>query len=495
VFLELDGTGPQYAQLTRAIQNAIHDGRLGYGSRLPSTRILARELALSRTTVLAAYEQLRAEGYIDGRVGSGSYVAINRVAQPPDASAAAIAPPSRYARRARGLRNLLPAMQHYDMRYNLQYSNPLINPSLNEIWGRELAHAAAHTALEGIDPQGLPTLRQQICDYLARWRGLVVQPQDVLITSGAQQAFSLAARVLLDEGDTVVVEEPHYFGAYQAMAAHGAHLSMVRTDGEGLVCDELPAMAPRLVCVTPSHQFPSGATMSPSRRRDLLRYAAEKHCWILEDDFDGEFRYDAQPLAPLRSLTGAERVIYVGTFAKTLFHAARMGYIVLPPALRDDFVTAKYLNDFASPVIPQAALARFMESGGFERHLRSARKELRARRTEVVEGLRHHAWRYVDLVDSDAGMYVLAWLRDYDHAAAEELIALARSRGLGLHLASLHYAYPPPRPGLMLGFARLSVAALREAMQLLGQCLDDMNARRQRAAAASWCGAARFAVS
>ncbi|TPG44953.1 PLP-dependent aminotransferase family protein [Rhodanobacter glycinis] len=480
MFLELDGHGPHYAQLTRAMKTAILDGRMAAGSRLPPTRVLAHELELSRTTVLAAYEQLRAEGFIDGRVGSGSYVTNLPIASTQSPCEAEFTSPSRYVRRARLGHDLRPTRQQYKVRYNLLSTNPLINPALVDLWSRELARAATHTALEENSAQGLFALRQQVCDYLARRRGIRASPEDVLITSGAQQAFSLTARVLLDEDDTVVMEDPDYFAAYQAFAAHGARLRLVRTDADGLVCGELPAAPPRLVCVTPSHQFPGCSVLSLSRRLELLRYAADQSCWILEDDYDGEFRYDGRPLAALRSLDDGNRVIYVGSFSKMLFSTLRLGYMVLPAALRDDFVAAKYLCDSGCPGIEQAALAHFMENGGFERHLRRVRKELMARHHALIEGLRRYVGRRVDIVDSPAGMHVVAWLNGYGHARAEELVAHARTRGLGLYPMTWYVHQPPPRAGLLLGYGRLSTTALHEAMQLFGQCLDEMDAGSDR---------------
>jgi GntR family transcriptional regulator/MocR family aminotransferase len=477
MFLELDGHGPHYAQLMRALKSAILDGRLATGVRLPPTRELARELELSRTTVLAAYEQLRAEGFIEGRTGSGSYVAPLQINPPLLPARQTVEPPSRYAQRGRLVRIPGIASKHRGLRYELQYGHSLINPALNGLWGRELARAAIYTPPETVYLQGSPALRKQICDYLAHRRGIRTSPEQVLIVAGTQQAVTIAARVLLDEGDAVVLEEPHYFGMYQALAAHGARICAVRTDDDGLVCAELPQVSPRLVCVTPSHQFPSGAVLSLPRRLELLRYAEKHQCWILEDDYDGEFRYDAHPLAALRSLDEGDRVIYVGTFSKVLFHTLRLGYVVLPVALVEDFANAKYFSDGASPGIEQDALAHFMEDGGFERHLRLARKELQARREVLIEGLRRHAGERVEIVDSPAGMHVVAWLRGYDHARAEALIELARERGLGLYSMAPHYLNPPPRPGLLLGYCGLPVTALREAMQLFGQCLDDMDAR------------------
>jgi GntR family transcriptional regulator/MocR family aminotransferase len=477
VFLILDGTGPQYAQLSRAMKTAILDGRIGIGSRLAPTRELAQELGLSRTTVLAAYEQLRAEGFIDARVGSGSYVArlqTIRAARPLERS---ITPPSRYAHRARRVQDKKIAMLHNGLRYNLQYGNPLVNPTLSEAWGRELARAAAYTPTNDIRSQGSLALREQVCAYLARRRGVQALPENVLIVSGAQQAFSLTARVLLNEGDPVVLEDPHYFGAFQALEAHGARICPVPVDQDGLTCEALPASAPSLVCVTPSHQFPSGAVMSLPRRLELLQYADTHKCWILEDDYDGEFRYDSHPLAALRSLDQGDRVLHVGSFSKMLFGTLRLAYMVLPVALREDFINAKYLSDFSCPGIEQAALAHFMENGGFERHLRHARKELKLRREELMRGLHRHAGDRVEIVDSPAGMHVTAWLPGYDEAQARELIALAHSNGLGLYPMAPHYQSPPTRPGLLLGYGSLSVQELRDAMQLFGNCLDEMEDR------------------
>jgi GntR family transcriptional regulator/MocR family aminotransferase len=200
------------------------------------------------------------------------------------------------------------------------------------------------------------------------------------------------------------------------------------------------------------------------RRLDLLHYAEQHQCWILEDDYDGEFRYDAHPLAALRSLDEQDRVIYVGTFSKVMFGGLRLAYMVIPAALRTDFLSAKYLSDMACPVIEQAALARFMEDGGFERHLRMARKELKARREALIAGLKEHARDRVEITDTPAGMHLVAWLRGYDAPRREALVAYAHEHGL----------HAPERQGLLLGYCGLSVNELREAMRLFGQCLDYM---------------------
>lgn len=484
MYLELDTQGPRYAQLTRALKQAILAGRAAPGTRLPATRVFARELDLSRNTVLAAYEQLAAEGFIEGRVGSGCYVAefasvhvaSNAGAKKPPAPRKAMRVP--LSRRGERMRELyderIPGRQHQGLRYNLQYGMPMTNPQLASAWRRELGRAAAHAQTDYPDPQGLLALRTQICDYLARRRGIVAAPEDILIVSGTQQAFTLAADVLLDEGDRVLVEDPQYQGARQILQASGADVLGVRVDSDGLVTAELPKDGNiKLALVTPSHQFPTGAVLSLARRMDLLSWAEKNNCWVIEDDYDGEFRYDARPLAALKSLDRAGRIVYIGTFSKVLFPALRLGYMVLPPSLRDAFVAAKWLTDRGCPWIDQAALAHLMATGGFERHLRAAAKSLKSRRAALLAGLRRHAGDAIEVADSSAGMHILAWLPKLSHAGARDLVERARAKGLGLYLIAPYFLKPSLRPGVLLGFADLPAADLEAAMRLFGQCLRE----------------------
>lgn len=476
MYLELDGNGPLHVQLTRALKDVVLEGRLARGARLPPTRQLARELGVSRNTVLAAYEQLRVEGFIEGRVGSGSYVARPlRTLDGGTAAAAPVPPQSEFARRARLFHDhaRIPGRTVPGVRYAFQYGVPMANPALTTVWARELAHAAVYTPPGYPLAQGLPALREAVCDYLARRRGVVACPDDVFIVAGTQQALALAARVLLEPGDVVALEEPHYNALREVMQIHGARLHTVTVDREGLCCHALPCPPPKLVCVTPSHQFPTGAVMSLPRRMTLLDYARRHGCWVLEDDYDGEFRYDGRPLAALRSLDRHGRVLYVGTFSKVVFPALRLGYLVVPPGLRTDFLNAKWQDDFGSPTIEQAALARFIANGGFERHLRRAARALRDRRQVLLEGMRAGAGDRLEIEDSHAGMHLLAWLRGRDRAAGEALVAHARARGLALYPVTPYYLDPPDRAGLLLGFASLTTAEIREAVALLVRCLEE----------------------
>lgn len=483
MFLQLDEQGPRYLQLARALKQAILDGRCAPGSRLPATRTLARELDVSRNTALAAYAQLSSEGFIEGHVGSGCYVARFAAARNTPAPAAPPTAARRIALSQRGRRmqqvydRAIPGRQHQGLRYNLQYGLPMANPQLASAWRRELSFAAAHAQTDYPNAQGLLELREQVCAYLARRRGIAASPDDVLIVNGTQQAFALAADVLLDGGDRVLLEDPHYQGARQVFRARGATIRTCRVDRDGLVTAVLPRDdRTRLAVVTPSHQFPTGAVLSLARRMQLLEWAQRRRCWLIEDDYDGEFRYDARPLAALKSLDRAGRVVYIGTFSKVLFPSLRLGYMVLPPGLRQVFVAAKWLCDRGSPAIEQAALARLIESGAFERHLRQAARTLKARRRALLDALHRYAGEHVEVADSSAGMHVLAWLPRITHAQARTLVESARKRGVGLYLVAPYCLKPLPRPGLLLGYADLPPADLQAAVKLLADCLSPIKA-------------------
>ncbi|MEL1265640.1 PLP-dependent aminotransferase family protein [Pseudoxanthomonas putridarboris] len=472
--LNMDGHGPLHAQLTRALKAALFAGTVGDGGRLPATRQLARELGLSRNTVLAAYEQLRAEGFVAARVGSGSFVTPP---VRPDAPAPTVRierpAQSAFARRGRRYHDHanMAGRPTPGMRYAFSYGVPYTNPALTNAWARELSRAAAYTPPNYPMTQGLPALRQAVCDYLARRRGVQVVPEDVLIVAGTQQAMALTARVLLDVGDGAVVEEPHYSAMREVLQIHGARVDAVDVDAQGLRLDRLPDPPPRLIYVTPSHQFPSGVVMSLERRLALLDYARRHGCWIFEDDYDGEFRYDAQPLAALRSLDRDGHVVYVGTFSKVLFPSLRLGYLVMPPGLREDYVTAKWQDDFGSPGIEQAALANFIADGGFERHLRRTSRALEERRAALMASLWRELGDELELADSRAGMHLVAWLRRFDAVQGEQLIQRSRECGVDIYPITPYYSRPPHRTGLLMGFASMSVMEIEHAVQRLAECV------------------------
>lgn len=474
--LELDGEGALYEQLARALKLAILSGRFAAGARLPATRTLSETLGVSRNTVLGAYELLCAEQIAVAEPGSGTRVA----SIVSDAQALRISgptrPPSRYAGRGRKLGPVILARTelHSSLRYNLQYGDPMMSAALFQSWRRKLAAAALRAGPGYPAPAGFAPLRQAVSSYLSRRRGIACSAENILIVGGTQQALSLVARVVLDEGDSVAIEDPHYELAYNALFAHGARIIPTRVDRDGLVTSELPARGARLIHLTPSHQFPSGAVMSFARRVAVLNYATRHGSWIFEDDYDSEFQYSGRPLPALRSLDLADRVIYVGTFSKTLFPSLRLAYMVCPTALHADLLQAKRLDDLGCAAIDQAALATFLRGRQFEKYLRKSAAELRRRREALLKGLKRHAGAHIEIAESQAGMHLVVWLPRCSYADLDRLIARARTLGLGIHPIHPYYGIKPASPGLLVGFAGVSVGQIEKSTELFGQSLREV---------------------
>jgi GntR family transcriptional regulator / MocR family aminotransferase len=474
MYLALDKKGTLYDQIARALKLEILEGRIAAGSKLPSTRTLATALGVARKSVLQAYELLCAEELAIARGGSGTRVAkVSPAARVPGRTR--VVPLSRYATRARALPPITLAGAHVTdrPRYNLVYGEPLIDAALFHSWRRKLSAAALRAGPTYPAAGGYLPLRRAIADYLARRRGVLCNAADILIVAGTQQALAVVARVVLDPDDSVIVEDPHYQLAMHSLLAHGAHVKSARTDEQGLVIDELPQRSTRLIFVTPSHQFPSGVAMTLNRRLQLLKWAAKTGSWIFEDDYDTEFHAGDRPLPALRSLDLADRVLYVGSFSKTLFPSLRLGYIVCPAALRDALYKAKLLEDLGSPSVEQAALATFIQSRQYEKHLRKSVKELINRRKAVVEALQKLAGDQIEIGPHQAGMHFAIWFKHMAFDRLDPFIARAQARGLGLHPIHPYYRIRPPRPGLLIGYAGHSVSQLKTAVEIFVRCLQE----------------------
>jgi GntR family transcriptional regulator/MocR family aminotransferase len=472
--LSLDKQGPLYDQIARALKIEILESRIAAGSKLPSTRALAIALGVSRKSILQSYDLLCAEELAIARGGSGTRVAKVIVAAKPALNVSIVAASS-YAGRIRSLPpiTLDGAHARERVKYNLLYGEPLIDAALFLSWRRKLAAAALRAGPSYPAAGGYLPLRRALADYLVRRRGVNCNASDILVVGGTQQALTIVARVLIDPGEQVVVEDPHYQLAVHSLLAHGALVSSVRTDEEGLVVCELPQRATRLVFVTPAHQFPSGAVMSLKRRLELLKWAAQTGSWIFEDDYDAEFHAGSKPLPTLRSLDLADRVLYVGSFSKTLFPGLRLGYIVCPKALRDVLYKTKLLDDLGSPAMEQAALAAFIQSRQYEKHLRKSVKELISRRRVVIETLQRLAGDRIEIGAHQAGMHFVMWFRKLAFDRLDAFIERAKSKGLGLYPVHPYFRSMPARPGLLVGYAGLSVSQLRAAVEIFAQCLDE----------------------
>jgi len=469
--------GPLYRRVYLALKSLIRAGRLGPAARLPSTRELAADLGVSRNTVMLAYEQLLAEGYVVSRDRATTSVANTLPTSASPASARPKLEPSpplsAYARRLVSLIGAPPA-RAAGLRYDFRYGEPSVDEFPREIWRRLLASRArrpARGALGYADPAGYAPLRAALAEYLKRARGVVCEPDQIVITNGSQQGFDLAARVLLDPGDVVAVEEPHYMGVTIPFEAAGARLAYTPVDGGGLQTHRLPPGA-RLAYVTPCHQFPTGVIMPLERRLALLAWAARAHSWVIEDDYVSEFRYEGHPLEALQSLDRDGRVIYVGTFSKTLFPALRLAYLVLPRSLVPSFVAAKWAADRFSATLAQEALTDFITSGQFERYLRRAGKRNAARRRTLIGALRQHFGNRVEIAGENTGVHLVVWLNDVPPRDLAGIIARARDAGVGLYSVAPFHTKPPARAGLLFGYASLTEADIRAAIRRVADIIE-----------------------
>jgi len=472
-------SGPLYRRIYHALKSSIRGGRLGPAARLPSTRALAGDLGVSRNTVMLAYEQLAAEGYLVSRDRSTTAVAeklvLGAVTESKPSEIKTTPKLSAYAERL--TKN--PAMRlsgsstiRAGVRYDFRYGRPAVDEFPRDIWRRLIAARARRTSRDRLgyaSPAGYAPLRAALAEYLRRARGLSCDAERILIVNGTQQAIDLAARVLLDPGDGAVVEEPGYPGATIPFEAAGAKLIRVPVDAEGLDPSRLPPAnaRTRLAYVTPCHQFPTGVIMPLERRLALLHWAQRAGAWVLEDDYISEFRYEGSPLEALQALDRDGRAIYIGTFSKTLFPALRLAYLVLPHALVRPFLAAKWAADRFSPMLPQEALADFIASGQFERYLRRAGARNAARRRTLIEALRQHFGERVEIAGENTGVHLLVWLNGVRPGATDALIARAARAGVGLYSVSPFYAQPQRRAGLLFGYASLNETEIRTGIRLL----------------------------
>jgi GntR family transcriptional regulator/MocR family aminotransferase len=460
--LFLDGNGPVSRQLFNAIRAAIAEGRLHPGDRLPPSRDLAAAHGVSRGTVVAAYELLRVHGLVESRTGSGTYVARAPENRAPAPEAPPRDPQTSYARRARLAHDhsRIPGRPVAGARIDFQYGMASPPSLLRARWKRLLARARPFDHWGYPPPAGSMRLRKAIAQHIARTRGVVCSPEDVLVVNGVQQATALVCRVLLEPGDVAAVEDPGYFSLRRTLQMHGAQMRGIPVDGEGMQVDKLEGSQAKLVCVTPSHQFPTGVVLSEQRRQALVDFANRTSAWILEDDYDGEFRQDGPALPSLKTMDRDGRVIYAGSFSKTLFAALRLGYMVVPPGLRLDFFNSKWAMDFGCSMLEQTLVAELMESGDYDRHLVQLSRRLREKRQLLLSILNETLGASVEIHPARTGMHLLVWVNGLSNDDAGKIIASAAADGLGLHPVAPCYFSPPPRAGFLMGFGSLSAREL-----------------------------------
>jgi len=469
---------PLYRWLYDELRAAILSGHLRPGARLPATRDLAAQYGLSRPTIVTAFEQLQSEGYVEGKTGSGTYVSQtlpDELLQAPRAQALATTrrrriPLSDYARRLRAI----PGAESRPARA-FRATQPALDAFPTDRWAqvaaRRLRRVSANL-LSGGDALGYRPLREAVAEYLNTSRGVNCSAEQVVINSGVQEALDRTAHLLLNPGEPVWMEEPGYPGAAATFRAVGARICPVSVDSEGLDLEagQRHWPNPRLVYVTPAHQFPLGMTMSLRRRLSLLEWARRSRTVVFEDDYDSEYRYSGRPIPALQGLDRAGVVIFAGSFTDVLFPALRLGYLVLPPDMVDIFAAAESVSTHHPPLIEQAILCDFIAQGHFARHVRRMRQLYAERLSVLVESARQRLAGLLELSSVEAGLRTVGWLQG--GISAERVARAAAARDVeAVPLNRCAYGRSP-RNGLLLGFAAVDGKELRRGVEELARALE-----------------------
>jgi GntR family transcriptional regulator/MocR family aminotransferase len=461
--------------LHRQLQGAILDGRLQPGFRMPPTRKLAEELGISRNSVVSAFDLLFSQGYLVARQGSGTFVAEHLPVRPADACSNDVA---RMAGRLNSYwqqRTAMPAQVPLGaLRFDFRVGLPDTRIFPHQTW-RRLASAAMRSLTrektDYADPAGRRELRQAIAAYVSFARAIACDDTDVVVSSGAQQAFDLIARVLVEPGVTrVAVEDPGYPPAREAFVAAGARLVTVPMDADGLRVDCIPADV-GVIVTTPSHQFPLGTVMSQRRRAELLDFAHTHGIAVVEDDYDGEFRFNGRPLDALRTVDERHAVFYVGTFSKSLFPALRLGYIVPPSWAVRALVGAKRVSNGHNPSLEQVTLAAFIRDGHLARHVRKARRVYGERRAALEQAMTRHGSAWLSPIRTDVGLHMAAHLRD--DLSADDVIAAAAARGVAVRSLGA-YQLEGRCNGLVMGVGMIQAEDVEQGVEQLCRAIAEV---------------------
>ena len=474
-------SAPIYRQIEDFLRQMILDGALLPSQKLPSTRELALELGVSRITIKSVYEQLISEGYVQGKTGAGTFVSEGLDGETP------VVPSVDTIRKDYFDGNFSKTAEHISFsQASARYGSILPFrpgvPALDKFpvkrWNKYLSRATTKSDIANFsygDLLGSEKLRASIARHLADSRGMKVDPKQILITSGAQQAFVLISYVLMNKNDTIWYENPGHIAGRDLLKIVGGDVSPVPIDKEGL---NLPYAVlnfskPKLIFTTPSHQQPLGITMSLQRRLTLLKYAHENASWVIEDDYDSEFRYRGRPLPALAALDKVGRVLYVGTFSKSLFPSVRIGYVVVPEILVDTFAKTRNIFGQTSSAITEEALSNFMDDGGFAEHIRKMRRLYRERRDILLDALKNHCSNILEPQQTDAGMHIIADIKNgmSDRLAHLELL----NAGIDSLPLSIYYEGSVQRQALVLGFSGVQKKVIPKLVTRMGRVLGSLN--------------------
>jgi GntR family transcriptional regulator / MocR family aminotransferase len=480
ITLDSNSAVPLHQQLYKELRYCILTGRLSPGKRIPSTRSLSLSLGVSRATVIQAYDQLFSEGYLETVAGSGTFVCTQLpdellCSKPVELNEKILRPPAKLNQYAIALSETenVPRFTEGNAPINFRYGRPAFDKFPIQLWRRLLSRYSCSnlTWLDySTDPLGYKPLREAIARHLSS-RAVKCDSEQVLIVNGTQQALDLIMRLLIEPGDVIALEDPGYLSARLIFQTHGAKLLPISVDESGLHLKELINFKEPipLVYVTPSHQFPTGAILSLSRRLELLAWAQQTGGFIIEDDYDSEYRYGSRPIPALQGLDCSDSVLYIGTFSKVLFPSLRIGYLVLPKNLVSVFARAKWLCDRHLPILEQQVLAEFINEGHLERHIRKMRSLYERRCQVLVKALNFHFGDRATILGEKAGIHLMVKL--YTHNSDEEIIQQAAQMGVGMMSAAAHYLKSHPGGEFIFGYGELTEQQLAEGIRRLAEII------------------------
>ncbi len=481
IFLDRTSTTPLYQQLTEKIRLAVLEGRLKPNQKLPSSRSLAKSLTISRSTVTQSYEQLESEGYLETRHGSGTYICHqipdewlkSQSIEPVTTKISQASTLSQFGKSLISIKSL--EVSEPDRAISFRYGNPAVDYFPIQQWRKFLTrHCQNSTALLNYAPDaaGYFPLRVEIANYLGRSRAVQCTPEQVIIVNGSQQALDLIARLVLEPGDWVAMEEPGYLGARHCFMGQRANLQPIAVNSEGLDVSILTSYDQKfkLVYVTPSHQFPTGVTLSLPQRIALLQWAQETDTLIIEDDYDSEYRYGEQPIPALQGMDRSQSVIYIGTFSKIIFPSLRIGYLVVPQPWISLISSAKWLCDRFCPILEQCALTDWIAEGHFERHIRRMRHLYNLRRQVLIKAFQNYFGERVTILGENAGIHVMVKIETV--LSDDIVIQKSAAVGIGLIGAREYYLQPQHQGEFIFGYAQLEETQIEQGILKLSQILN-----------------------
>ncbi len=472
--LSLDGNlaTPLHRQIDNQIRDRILNGQLEPGQRIPASRTLAQSLQVSRATVTLSYDQLISEGYLETRPGAGTFVAaqlpetlLQVEASVPQATTNNF--PLHLSSYGQRIAQASPWQTQPAAQYNFRYGHPSLELFPHRLWKKLINQemAASNHWMDYItDPLGYEPLRVAIAQYLTRSRAVTCHPDQIAITHGTQQALQLVTQLFVNSGEAIALENPGYLGAQRIFRSRDALLQPIPVDSDGIIIEALAQLQskPKLVYVTPSHQFPTGALLSLPRRLQLLDWAQQNNCLIIEDDYDGEYRYSSRPIPALQGLKANAPVLYIGTFAKVMFPGLHLGYVVVPTSLVQTFAQARWLSDRHCSLLDQAVLTRFITEGHLERHLRRMRLCYDQRRQTLVNALRTYLGTTVEILGDSAGLHLVARL--HIDLSDDEIIHRAAQEGIYISSLQIHNLHPC-QGDFILGYTEIDETQIETGIQ------------------------------